>query len=218
MAFTPKDIAVFDRGLKSRKVFDEFSVDGQQQRLFVCRINPTKQYKVIESKTVAPNTCSETLTILSDQIVKLYDEKGRISKSNFRLVIANKNDDSADKIFFITNILNDLSAIEITNIYRLRWEIEKFFRFIKQNLNRAANRFSHLLSRDYNAIKNMVYMMLIAAMFIALFNKLNDRNGFKISKLAFIYELEIELVKELIVRCNGDPNLLNQFTGMGFGQ
>jgi Transposase DDE domain len=213
MVFTPKDIAVFDRGLKSRKIFDEFSIEGQQQRLFVCRINPTKQYKVIESKTVVPNTCSETVTILSDQIVKLYDEKGRISKSNFRLVIANKNDDSADKIFFITNILNDLSAIDITNIYRLRWEIEKFFRFIKQNLN-----FSHLLSRDYNAIKNMVYMMLIAAMFIALFNKLNNRNGFKISKLAFIYELEIELVKELIIRCNGDPNLLNQFIAMGFGQ
>ena len=110
-------------------------------------------------------------------------------------------------------ILDDLTAIEITDIYRLRWEIERFFRFIKQNLN-----FSHLISRDYNAIKTMAYVMLIAAMFIALYAKLNERNGFKINKLKFLYELEAELVKELIILCNGDPNLLNQYLDRGFGQ
>jgi IS4 transposase len=101
----------------------------------------------------------------------------------------------------------DLTAIDITDIYRLRWEIERFFRFIKQNLN-----FSHLISRDYNAIKNMAYVMLIAAMFIALYAKLNQRNGFKINKLKFLYELEAEIVKELIILCKGDLNLLNQYT------
>lgn len=75
----------------------------------------------------------------------------------------------------------------------------------------------HLISRDYNAIKSMTYVMLIAAMFMALFNKLNNRTGFKLSKLALIYELEIELVKELVILCKGDPNLLNQYLA-GFGQ
>jgi hypothetical protein len=217
MAFSSNDVAVFDRGLKSRKVFDAFSTEGQK-RLFVCRINPTKEYKVIETKMLQSNISSPTLTILSDQIVKIYGQYGKISKNQFRLVIAEKKDDSTEKMFFLTNILDDLSPIEIATIYRLRWDIEKFFRFIKQNLNRAANRFSHLLSRNYNAIKNMTYVMLIAAMFIALFNKLNNRKGFKISKLTFIYELEIEIVKELVIRCNGDPNLLNQLIAMRFGQ
>ena len=75
-----------------------------------------------------------------EQNVRLY-HKGRLTKTDFRLIIAQKNDGSQDEIFFISNILDDLTAIDITNIYRLRWEIERFFRFIKQNLN-----FSHLLS------------------------------------------------------------------------
>jgi hypothetical protein len=43
----------------------------------------------------------------------------------------------------------------------------------------------------------MAYVTLIAAVFIVLFNKLNQRTGFKLSKIAFQYELEIELIKEL---------------------
>lgn len=211
MVFSSKDVAVFDRGLKSRKIFDELSQKGEQQRLFVCRINPTTRFKIIETKHITNNQ-TDTLTILSDQIVKLYDDKGKQTNANFRLIITQKKDEKQDKIFFCSNIVDDLSAIDITEIYRLRWEIERFFRFIKQNLN-----FSHLISRDYNAIKSMTYMMLIAAMFIALFNKLNNRTGFKLSKLALIYELEIELVKELVILCNGDANLLNQYLS-GFGQ
>lgn len=212
MALSVKDIAVFDRGLKSRETFEEFSQKGENQRLFVSRINPTKKFKIVKTNEIIQNKTA-SLTILSDQIVRLYHHKnGRLTKTHFRLIIAQKNDETQDKIFFISNVLDDLTAIDITEIYRLRWEIERFFRFIKQNLN-----FSHLISRDYNAIKSMTYMMLIAAMFIALFNKLSNRTGFKISKLALMYELEIELVKELVTLCNGDPNLLNQYLAR-FGQ
>jgi hypothetical protein len=70
--------------------------------------------------------------------------------------------------------------------------------------------FSHFVSRDYNAIKLLAYIMLIAAMFIAIYAKLNDKKGYKIVKLNFFYELETLIVKELIMRCNGDPNLLSQ--------
>jgi Transposase DDE domain len=211
MALSSKDIAVFDRGLKSRKTFEEFSQRGENQRLFVSRINPTQNFKVVKINEISQNK-TESLTILSDQNVRLY-QNGRLTKTHFRLIIAQKNDETQDEIFFISNILDDLTAIDITDIYRLRWEIERFFRFIKQNLN-----FSHLISRDYNAIKNMAYVMLIAAMFIALYAKLSQRNGFKINKLKFLYELEAELVKELIVLCKGDPNLLNQYLHQGFGQ
>lgn len=203
MALSSKDIAVFDRGLKSRKSFEEFSESGENQRLFVCRINPSKNYKVRKELTLASNK-SETLDIVSDQIVQLIAD-GRLTKTRFRLIIATKKEDENEKLFFLTNILEDLEPWQITDIYRFRWEIEKFFRFIKQNLN-----FSHFISRNYNAIKLIAYIMLIAAMFIALYAKLNNKTGYKIVKLNFLYELEIEIVKDLIVRCNGDPELLNQ--------
>jgi hypothetical protein len=59
--------------------------------------------------------------------------------------------------------------------------------------------------------------MLIATMFITFFNKLNNRIGFKISKIALLYKLEFELVKELFTICKGYPKLLNQPL-KGFGQ
>ncbi len=64
----------------------------------------------------------------------------------------------------------------------------------------------------------MAYVMLIAAMFVALYTKLNERKGFKINKLKFLYELEAEIVKELVILCKGDLNLLSQYFHSGFGQ
>jgi hypothetical protein len=59
---------------------------------------------------------------------------------------------------------------------------------------------------------------LIAVMFTVLYPKLSERNGFNINKLKFLYELEIDIVKGLIVLCKGDPNFLNQYIQLGFGQ
>jgi hypothetical protein len=50
---------------------------------------------------------------------------------------------------------------ELAAVYRQRWAIEVFFKFIKQNLN-----YSHLISRCENGIKVMIYMSLIAALLL----------------------------------------------------
>jgi hypothetical protein len=50
---------------------------------------------------------------------------------------------------------------ELALVYRQRWTIEVFFKFIKQNLN-----YSHLTSRCENGIKVMIYMSLIAALLL----------------------------------------------------
>ena len=55
MAFSSKDIAVFDRGLKSRETFEEFSQKGETQRLFVSRINPTQNFKVVKNNVIQQN-------------------------------------------------------------------------------------------------------------------------------------------------------------------
>ena len=122
MALSTKDIAIFDRGLKSRETFEQFSEKGENQRLFVTCINPTKNFKVVKDHEISQNK-TESLTILSDQNVKLCHH-GRLTKTHFRVIIAQKNDETQDKIFFVSNILDDLTAIYITDIYRLHWEIE----------------------------------------------------------------------------------------------
>ncbi len=109
-------------------------------------------------------------------------------------------------MYFISNI-EDLTKEDITEIYKMRWDIEVFFRFLKQELN-----FSHLVSRSHNGILVMLYMTLITAMLLLVYKQVNEVTGYKIAKIKFINELDQELMKEIIIACNGDPNLLKSKT------
>ncbi len=109
----------------------------------------------------------------------------------------------------ISNIDN-LDAFELAFMYRRRWDIEVFFRFIKQAMGRAAFRFSHLISRNENGIKVMAMIILIAAMIILFYKNINNLKGYKIPKMKFANELHLVLMKEIIIRCNGDPDLLEK--------
>ena len=51
------------------------------------------------------------------------------------------------------------SFIEVAELYRKRWDIEKFFKLIKQHLS-----YNHLPSRTQNGIEVMIYMTLIATL------------------------------------------------------
>ena len=55
---------------------------------------------------------------------------------------------------------------EIASLYHERWNIEVFFKFIKQNLN-----YSHLTSRSENGVEIMIYMSLIAALLLIWFKQ-----------------------------------------------
>lgn len=75
------------------------------------------------------------------------------------------------KILFLTNIF-DIPANDIAEIYKERWAIERFFRFIKQNLN-----FSHFFAYNLNGIQVMLYMMLIAAIILMVYIQQNQMKG-----------------------------------------
>ncbi|MFN8362718.1 MAG: transposase [Cloacibacterium normanense] len=58
----------------------------------------------------------------------------------------------------------ELSAKEIADYYRKRWDNSKFFRFLKQELN-----LSHLVSINKNGIEVMIYMTMIASMLLLIY-------------------------------------------------
>lgn len=121
----------------------------------------------------------------------------------FRRIEAIKLENN-EPISFITNIRN-LTAADITELYKRRWDIEVFFKFIKQLLN-----FKHLISRNENGIKVVLYVTMIASILLTAYKKLNRLTGYKIPKLKFSNELENEIVKELIRLYGGNPEKLNQ--------
>lgn len=190
------EIAVFDRGIKARKTYQHF---GQQNIQFVTRINPTKSINIIQQNTLPTNIETATLVIVSDEIVHLFYAKKMKLKEPLRLIKAISKDTN-EVLYFLTNMV-DLSATEITEVYRQRWDIEVFFKFIKQQLH-----FKHFFSYSENGIKVMMYMTMITAILLLLYKKQNTIAGYKIAKFCFVEELELEIIKEIVVFCGGDPS------------
>lgn len=192
-----KSIKVFDRGINARKTYDIFT---EKRIQFVSRINTNAKHDKKSSHPVKIVKTS-TLEIVSDEWCQFYGETCK-AKFLYRRIEATLLS-TGESICFITNIEN-LTAEEITEIYKQRWEIEVFFRFIKQLLN-----LKHLISRNENGIKVVLYVTMIAAILLQAYKKLNKLKGYKITKLKFEADLEVEIVKALVQICGGNPDLIN---------
>ncbi|ETZ24638.1 transposase [Pedobacter sp. V48] len=119
--------------------------------------------------------------------------------SPFRLIIVESKLDGK-KYWFLSNDF-DLSAKEIAQAYRRRWDIEVFFRFLKQELN-----MSHLVSLNKNGIQVMLYMTLMAAMLVLIYKKANKLT-YKTAKRRFSMEIRDLAIALIVVQCGGDPGL-----------
>ncbi len=62
---------------------------------------------------------------------------------------------------------------EVAELYRRRWEIETFFKFLKQHLS-----YAHLTSHQENGIRVMIWMALIAALLLIWFKRLTGRSDY----------------------------------------
>jgi hypothetical protein len=209
------NIYTFDRGVSSHQTFSSFN---NSQISFVSRLKTDRRYDVVTSDKLAEEDKDlGTLTLISSQTVHLYGKKQADKNNTYRLIIAERKEKidttppnnkgqvkKKENIFyFITNDL-ELTPKEIADIYKQRWDIEVFFRFIKQELNA-----SHFLSVSKNGITVMLYMTLIAAMLLLIYKKMNGL-GYKTAKRRFTIELWETLVAIIVKECGGNPELINK--------
>ena len=197
-----KRIKVFDRGITARATYDTFTDNDIQ---FVSRMSASAKHD-IKHKNQCEQTlpiATNTVTIISDDWCQFYGENGYKSKHLVRRIVT-KRIDTDETIIFITNN-KELTAVEVTELYKRRWEIEVFFKFIKQLLN-----FKHLVSRSENGIQVVLYVTLSAAILLVAFAKENELTNLKIAKQQFANELETEIIKQIIKLCGGDPEKLNE--------
>lgn len=96
---------------------------------FISRAKTTMDYSVIESSF----NIDESTGLRSDKIIELNGFKSKqLYSEPLRLVEFYDSENDIILTFLTDNF--DVSALEIANLYRNRWQIEVFFKWIKQNL------------------------------------------------------------------------------------
>jgi hypothetical protein len=188
-------IRIFDRGLNSRKTFDEFI---EKKIPFISRVMASNKHEVHLQNQLLKPVKTASLKINSDEWVYLFSEGKKKARHPVRYIKC-KQLTAKEEIVFVTNI-SDLTAAQITDLYKRRWDIEVFFKFLKQELN-----FSHLLNRSENGIRIMLYATLIASILLLVYKKLNGLTGYKIMKLKFVQELEKSITRDIVIMTGGDP-------------
>ena len=181
------DLVVFDKGLKSRKTFQVFDKQGIS---FITRGPTNIRYEAMETYRNIKGRHSDGLRFIQDSKVKLFNSGHQLIQHPFRLIEA-QIEENGKSLYFITNVWN-LSAMQIARCYRQRWDIEVFFRFLKQQLN-----VKHLINRSENGVKIQIYMALIAAILLLVLKITHKLSSYKIAKMKFEDDLLLLLVNEL---------------------
>jgi len=185
----PKDIHVFDNGLKSRKTFEEFTDSGIG---FVTKLKRNPRFELqVPYYQDDGHLDTDELEFIQDSVVKLYGNAKKLVDRKFRLVQYRVKDKGV-VLNFLTNVW-DLSPLEIADIYKARWDIEVLFRFLKQEMN-----LTHFVCNDLNAIKVMLYSSLIAATMILIYKKENGITSYKKAKIRFFKELMYSIFLEAL--------------------
>jgi hypothetical protein len=124
---------------------------------FVTRAKDTMRYEVVEQNF----DIDETTGLRTDKTVRLTVTKSKkLYPEKLRLV--EFYDDINDELLvFLTNKF-DVSALEVANLYRNRWQIEIFFKWIKQNLT-----VKKLWGHSVNAVKVHLWVAICTYLIVA---------------------------------------------------
>jgi hypothetical protein len=176
----PGTIAVFDRGFTDYDWYADLTDGGV---FFVTRLKSNADYAVLRELPVPENS-----GVVRDQVISLYGLMHRNRKRRFRLVEI--EDPVQGRLVFPTNHLR-LAATTIASIYRERWQIELFFRALKQNL-----KVKTFVGVTPNALKTQIWTALIA-MLILRFLQLKSAYDWSLSNLAALLRMNLFVHRDL---------------------
>jgi hypothetical protein len=172
MEFNPGDVITFDRGYTDFKLFATYCSKGIY---FVTRLKKNADYSIVERKDV-----SSYKNISSDQTIIMngyYTSK----KCPLKLRrIRSKDPETGKYIVILTNNF-DWAPTTIAAIYKDRWQIEIFFKTIKQNL-----KIKKFFGLSKNAVMTQIWIALIAFLLLQHLKMLSTRRWTHFSLMRFI--------------------------------
>lgn len=103
--------------------------------------------------------------VRSDQIGKLSIWKSRKSFPWPLRKVRYFDEETRRDLVFLTNHL-EVPALSVARLYKLRWQVELFFRWIKQNL-----RIKHFYGNSINAVKSQIWIAVTVYLIVAILHK-----------------------------------------------
>ena len=176
----PGAFYVMDRGYVDFARLYQFALAGA---FFVTRAKTGLQINRLESRPV-----DESTGVRSDQVVWL-----KLSKSiehypeRFRR-ISYRDPDSGKALVFLTNNF-ELPALTIAQLYKCRWRVELFFKWIKQNL-----RIKHFFGTTDNAVKTQVWIAICVYVLVAILRK---ELGLELSQSQILQILSVNVFEQV---------------------
>lgn len=179
----PGSIIAMDRGYINYELFHQWT---KRNVWFVTCFKSNALYEVIHDK---PPELLPT-NILRDQIIRLSSKHAR-ERCPIELRRVVKYDAvSGEKIEFLTNHLR-FGPTTIANIYKDRWEIEIFFKALKQNL-----KIKTFIGTNFNAIQIQIWTALIAMLLIK-FLKFKSTRNWSMSNLVALLRWNLMTYRDL---------------------
>jgi IS4 transposase len=126
---------------------------------------------------------------MSDQRIRMTGKKSRKAYSEALRLVTIKTEEG-EQLQFLTNHMT-LAASTIADVYNDRWQIEVFFKLIKQNL-----RIKTFVGTSANAVWIQIWTALIA-MLLVQFLKLKARFGWSFSNLVYFLRLNLLVYRDL---------------------
>jgi len=170
---------LFDRGYTDYKQFDTYCLEGVR---FITRLKKNAEIEGIAEQTPDPENL-----IYQDAEVYLGNAKNG-TKMQHPLRLIQTEDSEKNAVIIVTSCF-DLSAKEIGDLYRYRWKIETFFKWMKQHL-----KIKSFYGKSENAVYNQIWIALITYCLEVL---LQLRVGHHGSLLELKWTLETYLFKGL---------------------
>lgn len=190
LSFEPGTTVVFDRGYLQFSFFKSLMDRGI---FFVTRRQKNTPFDLISQADGALGN-----GVLADQIIQFTGERARQAKIGV-LRLVTYHDEASDRTYeFLTNHF-DLSAEAIAACYRARWQVELFFKWVKQHL-----KLSSFLGRNRNAVLTQIWVALISYLLLWLLRAQVRYSG-RILDVLRLLRLSLFLHRDLIALIRGDP-------------
>jgi hypothetical protein len=180
--FDPGTIVVVDRGYVDYTWFGKLTAQGV---FFVTRMKDGAVYKVVEKRPV-----SDGGFVARDEVIRLTGPRAQKNCPHLLRRIEYFSPQTAEKLVFLTNHLK-FGTTTIAAIYKDRWQIELFFKALKQNL-----KIKTFVGTSANALKIQVWTALIA-MLVLKYLQLKARYGWSLSNLVALLRMNLFTHRDL---------------------